>query len=325
LEEALRLKEVISKADLDLTIKIGGCEAMRDIYEARTIGVNRIIAPMIESAFALKKYLNAVELAVPKEEQVEISFCINIETVTGCKNFEEMLKIPQITLLDGIVFGRTDLSGSLGLSKDSINDPPIFELAKMVLTRAKERSLDTTIGGGVSSHSLPFFRELPEGVLDRYETRKVIFQCPNALDGNADKGILKAVGFELLWLKNKRDYYYSISNEDEQRIGMLENKYRRQIEEAGGKSHIVENTVDIGAENISPGISYASDYSGTSVQSLVNGEVWNASLHEIRCSHMNFIPPDGGPFQAFQQPVLPFYDSFHLCGDLLLPECGRSI
>ena len=48
IEEALRLKEVLMKVDLGLTLKIGGCEAIRDIHEARVIGVARIVAPMIE-------------------------------------------------------------------------------------------------------------------------------------------------------------------------------------------------------------------------------------------------------------------------------------
>ena len=45
LEEALRLKEVISVAGLGLTIKVGGCEALRDMYESRVIGVERIVGP----------------------------------------------------------------------------------------------------------------------------------------------------------------------------------------------------------------------------------------------------------------------------------------
>jgi hypothetical protein len=111
----------------------------------------------------------------------------------------------------------------------------VFELSRDVLVKAKELKMQTVIGGGVSAMSLPFFRELPTGSLDLYETRKVIFQCPGALDKNAGDGILKAVGFELLWLKNKRDYYKLISMEDAQRITTLESRYKASIEAAGGK------------------------------------------------------------------------------------------
>ena len=50
LEEAMRLKEVVIAAGLGLTMKVGGCEALRDMYEARVIGVERVVGPMIESA-----------------------------------------------------------------------------------------------------------------------------------------------------------------------------------------------------------------------------------------------------------------------------------
>ena len=83
LEEALRLKEVVTKAGLDLTIKIGGCEALKDMYDSRIIGVNTIVAPMIETPYAMKKYIQATKLAFPEEEREEIDFLINIETETG--------------------------------------------------------------------------------------------------------------------------------------------------------------------------------------------------------------------------------------------------
>lgn len=54
MEEALRLKEVVTKAGLELTIKIGGCEAIKDLFDARIIGVNTIVAPMIETPYAMK-------------------------------------------------------------------------------------------------------------------------------------------------------------------------------------------------------------------------------------------------------------------------------
>ena len=40
LEEALRLKEVVTRAGLDLTIKVGGCEAVKDMYETFLAGAH---------------------------------------------------------------------------------------------------------------------------------------------------------------------------------------------------------------------------------------------------------------------------------------------
>ena len=59
LEECVRLKDIVSAAGLTLTLKIGGCEAIRDMYDARIIGVDKIVAPMIETSFALKKFVES--------------------------------------------------------------------------------------------------------------------------------------------------------------------------------------------------------------------------------------------------------------------------
>jgi hypothetical protein len=234
LEEALRLKEVVSSAGLNLAVKIGGCEALKDLYDARVIGVSRIIAPMVESPYALKKYLAATKLAFPEEERNHVSFLINIETIDAYNNIDRILSIENINELSGIVMGRVDMTGSMGLSREDINTPQIFDMAKILFSKAKEKSLECVIGGGVGKEALPFFRDLSEGLLDRYETRKIIFKCPEALDNNAEKGILKAVGFELMWLKNKRDFYGMIFDEDKHRIEMLGSRYDKLIKEAGG-------------------------------------------------------------------------------------------
>lgn len=229
MEEAMRLKEVTSKARLGMNIKIGGCEAIKDMFDAISLGTERIIAPMVESAYALKKFLNAARIAYPENLRKHVEFLINVETLTAYKNFEEMLRLPEINQLSGIVIGRVDMTGSLGMTREDINSPQILEISLKLAERAKTKNLHVVVGGGVSVHSLDFFRKFPPGRLDRFETRKIIFTCPEALH-NSEEAFLKAVEFELLWLKNKKEYYEHIYKEDDARIELLERRYRQAIE-----------------------------------------------------------------------------------------------
>ena len=60
MNELMRLKEVASNAGLSIALKIGGAEAITDIFEAQKIGISAIVAPMIESPYALSKYIMAL-------------------------------------------------------------------------------------------------------------------------------------------------------------------------------------------------------------------------------------------------------------------------
>ncbi|MDX6766670.1 MAG: aldolase [Candidatus Methylacidiphilales bacterium] len=229
LEEAMRLKEVSLKAGLGMTLKIGGCEAIRDMFEAANLGVVHLVAPMVETAYALKKYLNAVNIAFSKDLQNDVDFLINLETITSCRNFEEMLQLPEIARLKGIVLGRVDLTGSMNLTREDINSDQVKNLCLEMAAKAKAHGKVVVVGGGVSVHSLPFFRSFPPGHIDRYETRKVVFSCPGALE-NKEAAFLKAVEFEISWLKNKKEYYTLISQEDDARLVMMEQRYQKQIQ-----------------------------------------------------------------------------------------------
>ena len=54
--------------------------------------------------------------------------------------------------------------------------------------------------------------------------RKIIFSGESLSFKNISTGLLKAVEFELLWLKSKRRYYHRVKDEDEKRILMLEKR-----------------------------------------------------------------------------------------------------
>lgn len=222
LEEAIRLKEIVSRAGLGFTIKIGGCEALRDMYDSSMIGLNTLVAPMIESSYAFKKYIKATQRAFTSEEIKNIKFFINIETIQGFNNLDEILNTPEADSLNGIVFGRNDMCGSLGISLEEVNSEKIFFYAQAISEKAYKFGKEFVIGGRVNNLSLPFFRQFSEEKLSKFETRKVIFDAQKSLqDKNIEIGIEKALDFEFMWIKNKLNYDEIISNEDLKRIEVL--------------------------------------------------------------------------------------------------------
>lgn len=222
MDELSRLKDLTSRAGLELLIKIGGVEAITDIYQCLILGVDSIVAPMAETAFAVSKFTDGIEKFVPDDNRNELNFLVNIETITAVKNFDEMLELPGFSTLDGITIGRVDLTASMGKDRSFANSNEMLEICENVLRKARDKGLKTlTVGGAVSPDSEPFLGHLiSQNLLDRFETRKVVY--PSSTIENFNEALEVGISFELEWLKSKQRYYHRLKVEDESRIRMLE-------------------------------------------------------------------------------------------------------
>lgn len=223
-DELLRLLELARRAGVKVAIKIGGCEAVRDLIECRIYGADYIIAPMIETPYALQKYIAAKDKVYPRDEQAEVSFLFNVETRQTFDQLDALTDVARAAGV-GMVFGRVDFAGSIGQTRDFVNSDEMRGYVTKVGEVCRDNDLELVVGGSVSPDSIALLDSIRATRLDRFETRKVIFDGRVVADpAKARAGMELAIEFELLWLKNKRDYYQTIASEDEARIAMMEKR-----------------------------------------------------------------------------------------------------
>jgi predicted dinucleotide-utilizing enzyme len=230
-DEFHRLLELAQRADLKVALKIGGCEAVSDLFSTKVYGVDYVIAPMVETPYALTKFIDAKNKTHGAHEE-RTNFLFNLETQTALENLDAMLPLARENRV-GIVFGRVDFTLSRGLPRGAINDPSITEAVLKVAHACREADLELVVGGSVSTDAIEALRQIQAVRLDRCETRKVIFDGAAVVGDGIVAGIANAVEFELLWLKNKRDYYHRIAEEDVARIEMMEARMRKAPATAG--------------------------------------------------------------------------------------------
>lgn len=168
-----------ARNDLPYLVKIGGCEAKADMRFLMMQGIRSIVAPMIESAFAMRKYQDMLPFGAFDHVGV------TIETIDALDRIKAILHAG--TKLNEVTIGRSDLTASYGGS--DVNSDETVAMVKVVARAARERSLPTTIGGSINAKTIELLQTDHElrDLVACVETRKCVmavdtFLRPGALE-----------------------------------------------------------------------------------------------------------------------------------------------
>lgn len=184
---------------LEYLVKIGGCEAKSDCIFLQQVGITNIVAPMIETGFAMEKYMAMIPVGYFD------TVGVTIETITAVNNIEEILEAAKH--LTNVTIGRTDLTASM--REQDVHNPEVIDKVKIVARAAKKRGLTVTMGGSINNMTREILRTDGElkSLLNHIETRKAVLSVTQFAKNGALEAAIDAE-HELLNLRtmvsNKR-------------------------------------------------------------------------------------------------------------------------
>ena len=201
-EDIQILKKICDFNSTNLYVKIGGVEAIRDIYKCIEIGVYGIIAPMVETKFAAQKYLDCIN-KFDLEKKFHLS--INIETETGYKNYNEIIKILK-NKINNVTIGRSDLSASFFNNNIKPDSVKISNIIGKIVKKNKKINISTTVGGTISKKTFKIYRlNRTYKNINMIETRKVILD--NNIFFKKEEALNEALKFEQDYILFKKAFF----------------------------------------------------------------------------------------------------------------------
>lgn len=220
LNEIMSMRYLTAKTGLKISIKIGGCEAKRDIMDCIDLCADTIVSPMIESGFALTKFIKSAEIC-----KYTGSKGVNVETIQGYENRKAILEAGGLNF---VTFGRVDFVSSIGKNRDFVEDEQVCNMVRTVFQEARQNNLKCYLGGAIGVNTKKIISELKEEkMIDCFETRYIIFDASIVDMNNYEQIIYKANEFELDWMKYIKARYETHANKDSARINMIQSRLNK--------------------------------------------------------------------------------------------------
>ena len=216
--EVISMNHLTSSVGLELSIKIGGSEAKRDIIDCIDLNCDSIVAPMIESKFALEKFLKSLDAYKYNKKKG-----FNLETIRSYDNLDELSIL--FNKIDFVTVGRVDFVGSLDKDRDFVDTDEMYTMVENVFKKAREHNTMCYMGGAISIKSKSFIKKLiNKNLLDKFETRYIIYDVKKIDMNNFEKLLYWGNVFEVEWLKYINERYMHHANKDVKRIKMIEER-----------------------------------------------------------------------------------------------------
>ena len=229
LDELALFADLANSVDVELTLKIGGPNALRDMHEAWQVGASNILVPMIESEAALNKSLELYHKCsniYSKSSKYAPKFFINIETKTAVQHSNKIASVAQknLPIFSGIVIGRKDLAASLGIS--DVNHSDVSAHSLDAINHFGSKSFDVTVGGGVTPDSYLSLKTYFMDKISACETRKCTLKwTPRITQADFSRSIQLSLKFEQLWLEHKINIQNISQRADIARIEQLKKRF----------------------------------------------------------------------------------------------------
>jgi 4-hydroxy-2-oxoheptanedioate aldolase len=225
--DILFMNEIAAIAKVPLCVKIGGVEALRDLFEFSRFNISLFIAPMVESPFGASKFINSLRKF--HSTYPTIRGALLIESSSGIKNFERIAAIvaDNSDIISHVIIGRTDLSSSMQVDTMQTFSPDSDEIMNLITTsfaclKSISPSTRTAFGGSINTNTISKLTDALLNVVDYVETRKVVM--PAATLREYPSLLKQALEFESFYLKERLEYYGHLVNADSARIIQLESR-----------------------------------------------------------------------------------------------------
>lgn len=191
-------------AGIGCMVKIGGPCARADLRLAGEVGATAVVAPMIESPFAMRRFLEAADEDLgPGGEQVARAF--NLETGQALAQLDAILDVAGPGRLGFVNIGRSDLGASLGYQ---VGDAALHDIVADAILRLQARGLPVHVGGKVTRATLqPLLAKAP---FPMFHTRFLAFdigpRVGEAIDAalHIELGLLDALASQ--FARNAQDH-----------------------------------------------------------------------------------------------------------------------